>query len=158
MEEMLSLISVYFSPEFIYSIPFLILVGKAVKKSTRIDDSLIPTILFILGICTSAIISLANNQPYTVFQWGSLIITTLGQGWLAGLTAVGTHQLFKQSKLFKQFSTFDGGVKDKGNEPEKVVKQRATKKKATTSKTTTKKAATSSITSKSSSTKNKSIN
>lgn len=154
---MFSLISTYFSPEFIYSIPFLILVGKAIKKSTRIDDSLIPTILFILGVCTSTIISLANNQPFNIFQWASLVVTALGQGWLAGLTAVGTHQLFKQSKLFKQFSTFDGGIKDKGNEPEKVVKQRATKKKVASSKTATKKTASRS-TPKASNKKNKSIN
>lgn len=126
---MLNLIGTYFSPEFVYSIPFLILVGRGIKCSNRIDDSLIPTILFLLGTTTSVIISLATNQPCTIFQWISLAITSLGQGWLAGLTAVGTHQLFKQSKLFKQFSTFDGNIKDKGNESQKVVQQRAAKKK-----------------------------
>lgn len=134
MEEMMSLISTYFSPEFVFSIPFLILIGRGIKKSKRIDDSLIPAILTISGIFTSAVITLASNTPETIFQWLTFGITCLGQGWLAGLSAVGAHQLFKQSKMFKQFSDFDGGIKDKGYENKKTVAQRARKKTATNNK------------------------
>lgn len=133
----MSLISTYFSPEFVFSVPFLILVGRAIKKSKRIDDSLIPAILTVSGILTSAIITLASNTPETIFQWLTFFITCLGQGWLAGLSAVGAHQLFKQSKMFRQFSDFDGGIKDKGNESAKTTAQRARKKAATTAKKTT---------------------
>lgn len=137
MEETMSLISTYFSPEFVFSIPFLILIGRGIKKSKRIDDSLIPAILTVSGILTSAIITLASNAPDTIFQWLTFGITCLGQGWLAGLSAVGAHQLFKQSKMFKQFSDFDGGIKDKGYENKKTVTQRAKKKSDTTKKKTT---------------------
>lgn len=133
----MSLISTYFSPEFVFSVPFLILIGRAIKKSKRIDDSLIPAILTVSGVLTSAIITLASNTPETIFQWLTFFITCLGQGWLAGLSAVGAHQLFKQSKMFKQFSDFDGGIKDKGNESAKTTAQRARKKATTTKKSTT---------------------
>ena len=45
MQDIVFSLKEYLSPELIFMIPVLVVIGKGLKKSTRISDSLIPTIL-----------------------------------------------------------------------------------------------------------------
>lgn len=109
-EGAVSLIREYFSAEFVVLIPFLMLIGLKLKKSKRIADNLIPRILSYIGVAGCLIISLSQNEPQNVYQWITLCIVGTGQGFLAGLCAVGLHQLFKQRDVLELLSSFEGGT------------------------------------------------
>lgn len=98
----------YLSPELVFMIPVLVVIGKGLKKSTRISDSLIPTILSIVGIPIALITSLANRiDPMNKIQIIVWILMSVGQGVFLGATAVGVHQFFKQHTEFKNLKQWE---------------------------------------------------
>ena len=107
-EGAVALIKEYFSMEFLVLIPFLLLIGLKLKKSKRVSDSLIPRILCYIGVGGCLVISMSQNQPINIYQWITAFIVGIGQGFLAGLCAVGLHQLFKQRKVLDLLDSFGG--------------------------------------------------
>lgn len=98
----------YLSPELVFMIPILVVIGKGLKKSTRISDSLIPTILSIIGIPIALITSLASRiDPMSRIQIIVWILMSVGQGVFLGATAVGVHQFFKQHSEFKNLKQWE---------------------------------------------------
>lgn len=98
----------YLSPELVFMIPILVVIGKGLKKSTRISDSLIPTILSIIGIPIALITSLASRiDPMNRIQIIVWILMSTGQGVFLGATAVGAHQFFKQHTEFKNLKQWE---------------------------------------------------
>lgn len=98
----------YLSPELVFMIPILVVIGKGLKKSTRISDSLIPTILSIIGIPIALITSLASRiDPMNRIQMIVWILMSTGQGVFLGATAVGVHQFFKQHSEFKNLKQWE---------------------------------------------------
>ena len=98
----------YLSPELVFMIPVLVVIGKGLKKSTRINDSLIPTILSIIGIPIALITSLASRiDPMNRIQIIVWILMSTGQGVFLGATAVGVHQFFKKHSKFKNLKQWE---------------------------------------------------
>lgn len=81
MQDIVFSLKEYLSPELVFMIPVLIVIGSGLKKSTRISDSLIPTILSIVGIPIALITSLANRMDsmnkIQIIVW---ILMSVGQG------------------------------------------------------------------------------
>lgn len=108
MQDIIFSLKEYLSPELVFMIPVLVVIGKALKKSNRINDSLIPTILSIVGIPIALITSLANRMdPMNKIQIIVWILMSTGQGVFLGATAVGVHQFFKQHTEFKNLKQWE---------------------------------------------------
>lgn len=108
MQDIVFSLKEYLSPELVFMIPVLVVIGKCLKKSTRISDSLIPTILSIVGIPIALITSLANRMdPMNKIQIIVWILMSVGQGVFLGATAVGVHQFFKQHSEFKNLKQWE---------------------------------------------------
>lgn len=108
MQDIVFSLKEYLSPELVFMIPVLVVIGKGLKKSTRISDSLIPTILSIVGIPIALITSLANRMdPMNKIQIIVWILMSVGQGVFLGATAVGVHQFFKQHTEFKNLKQWE---------------------------------------------------
>lgn len=108
MQDILYILRDYLSPELIFSIPVLIVLGNLLKKSNRIADSLIPTILSVVGIPVALVVSLANKfEPMTPLQLVVWIMMGIGQGVFLGTAAVGVHQLLKQHQNYQQMKTWE---------------------------------------------------
>ena len=116
MQDIIFSLKEYLSPELVFMIPVLVVIGKALKKSNRINDSLIPTILSIVGIPIALITSLANRMdPMNKIQIIVWILMSIGQGVFLGATAVGVHQFFKQHTEYKNLKTWE--------EKENIIKE-----------------------------------
>lgn len=108
MQDLVLSFKEYLSPELVFMIPILVVIGKGLKKSTRINDSLIPTILSIIGIPIALITSLASRiDPMNRIQIIVWILMSVGQGVFLGATAVGVHQFFKQHSEFKNLKQWE---------------------------------------------------
>lgn len=108
MQDIVFSLKEYLSPELVFMIPVLVVIGKGLKRSTRISDSLIPTILSIVGIPIALITSLANRMdPMNKIQIIVWILMSVGQGVFLGATAVGVHQFFKQHTEFKNLKQWE---------------------------------------------------
>lgn len=115
MQEVVYSLKEYLSPELVFMIPFLIVIGKALKKSKRISDSLIPTILSCIGMPIALITSLANKyEPMNTVQIIVWVMMSIGQGIFLGATSVGVHQFFKQHMEYKNLKKWEG-EKENGN-------------------------------------------
>lgn len=90
------LVKEYISPEIIWLVPCLYALGTIIKKSVRIDDTLIPTVLCVVGIFLSALISVANCEPVNWMSWVILCAVSLGQGYMIAAAAICLNQLIKQ--------------------------------------------------------------
>ena len=116
MQDLVLSFKEYLSPELVFMIPILIVIGKGLKKSTRISDSLIPTILSIIGIPIALITSLASRMdPMNIVQIIVWILMSTGQGVFLGAAAVGVHQFFKQHtecKNLKQWESREELIKE----------------------------------------------
>lgn len=103
------LVKEYISPETIWLVPCLYALGMMIKKSIRIDDTLIPTILCVVGIFLSALISVASCQPNNWIGWVILGAVSLGQGYMIAAAAICLNQLIKQHvRAGKLKRGFDG--------------------------------------------------
>lgn len=108
MQDLVYSIREYLSPELVFMIPVLIVIGKGLKKSNRINDSLIPTILSLIGIPIALITSLSNKlDPMTTSQIIVWILMSIGQGVFLGATAVGAHQFFKQHQEYNNLKSWE---------------------------------------------------
>lgn len=108
MQDIILSFKEYLSPELVFMIPVLVVIGSGLKKSKRISDSLIPTILSIVGIPIALITSLANRMdPMNKIQIIVWILMSIGQGVFLGATAVGVHQFFKQHTEYKNLKTWE---------------------------------------------------
>ncbi|WP_148465269.1 phage holin family protein [Peptoniphilus harei] len=108
MQDLVFSLKEYLSPELVFMIPVLVVIGKVLKKSNRISDSLIPTILSIVGIPIALVTSLANRMdPMNSIQIVVWILMSIGQGVFLGATAVGVHQFFKQHTEFKNLKDWE---------------------------------------------------
>ena len=121
--EISNLVKEYISPEVIWLVPCLYALGSIVKKSKRIDDTLIPTILCVVGIFLSALVSFASREPQGWIQWVILAAVSLGQGYVIAAAAICLNQLIKQhGRAGALKKGFDGQIKE-----EKTNEQRGMK-------------------------------
>lgn len=108
MEGLVISIKEYISPELVYMIPILIVIGSGLKKSARVSDTLIPLILSCLGIPIALVVSLASKyEPMSVYQIVVWLLMGIGQGIFLGAASVGVHQFFKQHSEYKNLKTWE---------------------------------------------------
>lgn len=99
MEDILYTLKEYLSPELVFMIPLLMVVGAFLKKSDKISSSSIPNVLCALGIPLALLISFTNQyEPLTIQRIVLIVLMSIGQGVFLGLISVGVHQLLKQNK------------------------------------------------------------
>ena len=111
----------YLSPELIFMIPVLIVFGNMLKKSKRVSNTLIPTILSLVGIPLALITSLASKyEPMTNVQIIVWILMGVGQGVFLGAASVGVHQFFKQHEESKKLKMWEY-EKEKQEKEEQLV-------------------------------------
>ncbi len=110
-ESIASIIREYITVETFYTIPFLMWFGMVLKKSRKIDDSLIPEILAHIGIAISTMVCLSMNRPEDITRWILLFVTAIGQGYFAASASVMLHQILKQRGAFMKLKSFDGKEK-----------------------------------------------
>lgn len=79
-----SLVKEYITPETVWLVPFLDALGSIIKKSVRIDDTLIPTVLCVVGVFLSALVSVAACEPTNWIQWIILVSVSVGTEALYG--------------------------------------------------------------------------
>ena len=116
LNEISSLVKEYISPEIIWLVPCLYALGSIVKKSNRIDDTLIPTILCVVGIFLSALVSFASCEPQGWVQWVILAAVSLGQGYVIAAAAICLNQLIKQHIRAGELQAGFDGKEDNTNE------------------------------------------
>lgn len=94
-----SLVKEYIMPETVWLVPCLYALGSIIKRSIRIDDTLIPTVLCVVGIFLSALVSVASCEPTNWIQWVILVAVSIGQGYVLAAAAVCLNQLIKQHSI-----------------------------------------------------------
>ena len=104
-----SLVKEYIMPETVWLVPCLYALGSIIKRSIRIDDTLIPTVLCVVGIFLSALVSVASCEPTNWIQWVILVAVSIGQGYVLAAAAVCLNQLIKQHSIAGRLKKgFDG--------------------------------------------------
>lgn len=86
----------FIKPELLILIPVLYLIGKGIKKSKKISDSLIPIILGGVGVLLSALWVLAISDISSGKEIAVAIFTAVTQGILIAGASVYSNQLIKQ--------------------------------------------------------------
>lgn len=94
--EISALVKEYISPETVWLVPCLYALGSIIKRSIRIDDTLIPGVLCVVGIFLSALVSVASCEPTNWIQWVILVAVSIGQGYVLAAAAICLNQLIKQ--------------------------------------------------------------
>jgi hypothetical protein len=88
----------YIKPELMILVPVLYLLGLGIKKTTLIQDKLIPVVLGLSGVVLSIIYVLATADLSGGKNIAMAIFTGLTQGILVSGTSVYANQIFKQFK------------------------------------------------------------
>lgn len=115
LSEISALVKEYISPETVWLVPCLYALGSIIKRSIRIDDTLIPSILCLVGVLLSALVSVAACEPVGWMQWVILAAVSVGQGYVLAAAAICLNQLIKQhSRAGALKKGFDG--KEEENE------------------------------------------
>lgn len=83
----------YIKPELLVLIPVLYILGLMLKKTEKINDKYIPTVIGIIGIVLSAIYVAAVSGICLMS-----VFTAITQGILVAGAAVYVNQLVKQNK------------------------------------------------------------
>jgi hypothetical protein len=96
LNEIYLLVKEYLQPELVWFVPFLYILGRCIKKSVRIDDTLIPDVLVVVGIALSGLVGLSKNSPVTWMEWVILVSVSIGQGGVLASLAVLCNQIIKQ--------------------------------------------------------------
>ena len=123
LSEISALVKEYISPETVWLGPCLYSLGSIIKRSIRIDDTLIPGVLCVVGIFLSALVSVASCEPVGWMQWVILAAVSVGQGYVLAAAAICLNQLLKQhSRAGALKKGFDGQIKE-----EKTNEQRGMK-------------------------------
>ena len=111
------LVKEYITPETVWLVPFLYALGSIIKKSVRIDDTLIPTVLCVVGVFLSALVSAASCEPTNWMGWVILSAVSLGQGYMVAAAAVCLNQLVKQHSIAGGLKKgFEGETKPEAKE------------------------------------------
>ena len=119
-----SLVKEYITPETVWLVPCLYALGSIIKRSIRIDDTLIPGVLCVVGIFLSALVSVASCEPTNWMQWVILVAVSIGQGYVLAATAVCLNQLIKQHTLAGGLKKgFDGQTKEETTNEQKGVER-----------------------------------
>ncbi len=92
-------LSMYISNDYYIVVVLLYALGVAVKKHKRIPNWCIPIILSVSGVILCCGIGYASKS--------TIDISTVMQGILCGLTAVGTNQIIKQTVQNVSLNTSD---------------------------------------------------
>ena len=92
-------LSMYISNNYYIVVVLLYALGAAVKRYKKIPNWCIPIILSVFGVVLCCGIAYTSNIP--------LDVTTVIQGILCGLTAVGTNQIIKQTVQNVSLNTSD---------------------------------------------------
>lgn len=109
LSEISALVKEYISPETVWLVPCLYALGSIIKRSIRIDDTLIPGVLCVVGIFLSALVSVASCEPTNWIQWVILVAVSIGQGYVLAAAAICLNQLIKQhSRAGALKKGFDG--------------------------------------------------
>ena len=109
LNEISALIKEYITPETVWLVPCLYALGSIIKRSVRIDDTLIPTVLCVVGVFLSALVSVASCEPTNWMGWVILSAVSLGQGYMVAAAAVCLNQLIKQHSIAGKLKKgFDG--------------------------------------------------
>ena len=103
--DLIALVNQYVSPEILIAVPFLMFIGKQLKLSARIDDTLIVNCLCYVGIFVSAIYNCSQNMPTTIYEWFMLVMISVLSGMVLAYTSVGVHQQVKQHRENKMNKT-----------------------------------------------------
>ena len=96
LSEISALVKEYISRETVWLVPCLYALGSIIKRSIRIDDTLIPGVLCVVGIFLSALVSVASCEPTNWIQWVILVAVSIGQGYVLAAAAICLNQLIKQ--------------------------------------------------------------
>ena len=88
----------FIKPELLILIPVLYLIGKGIKKSKKISDSLIPIILGGVGVLLSALWVFAMSDVSNGKEIAVAIFTAVTQGVLIAGASVYANQFIKQAK------------------------------------------------------------
>ena len=85
----------------------------------HVDDTLIPTVLCVVGIFLSALVSVASCEPTNWIQWVILVAVSIGQGYVLAAAAVCLNQLIKQHGIAGRLKKgFDGQEKTEVSDSE----------------------------------------
>ena len=88
----------YIKPELLILVPVLYVIGMGVKKTTLIEDKLIPLVIGAAGILLSIIYVLATSDLGSPQSVAMAIFTALTQGIFVRGASVYANQIFKQFK------------------------------------------------------------
>ena len=92
-------LSMYISNDYYIVVVLLYALGVGVKKHKKIPNWCIPIILSVSGV------AICCGMSYAIKE--TIDISTVMQGILCGLTAVGTNQIIKQTVQNVSFNTSD---------------------------------------------------
>lgn len=96
--DLIALINQYFDTTLMITVPFLMFLGKQLKLSKRIDDTMIVNILCYIGIVVAVVYNCVTKLPELPLEWFMLFMSSVLNGLVLAYTSVGVHQQFKQHK------------------------------------------------------------
>jgi hypothetical protein len=86
----------FIKPELLALVPVLFFIGKMVKDSSRVDSTLIPAMLGVIGIAMSALWILSTSHFETAQDISMAIFVSIVQGFLCAGAAVYGREMHKQ--------------------------------------------------------------
>ncbi|MGL6175119.1 MAG: phage holin family protein [Cellulosilyticaceae bacterium] len=98
---LMEMVREYVSPELFLAVPLLLFIGKQLKDSKRVDDTLIVNILMYVGIAASGLYNFAKQAPANMYEWIMLVFISVLGGCALAWSSVGVNQQWKQGKLHK---------------------------------------------------------
>lgn len=96
--ELFEVVKEFIKPELIILIPVLYIIGIGFKKTTLIQDKLIPVALGLTSIILTALYILATTQMSGYKEVIMAVFTALTQGVLIAGASVYANQIYKQLK------------------------------------------------------------
>jgi hypothetical protein len=96
--ELFEVVKEFIKPELIILIPVLYIIGLGFKKTTLIQDKLIPIALGLTSIVLTALYILATTQMSGYKEVIMAVFTALTQGVLIAGASVYANQIYKQLK------------------------------------------------------------
>jgi hypothetical protein len=96
--ELFEVVKEFIKPELIILIPVLYIIGLGFKKTTLIQDKLIPIALGLTSIVLTALYILATTQMSGYKEVVMAVFTALTQGVLIAGASVYANQIYKQLK------------------------------------------------------------
>lgn len=98
----MDIIKEFIKPELVVVVPFLVIIGSAIKKSQKIKNEYIPLLLIACGVVIAGIYVLATSD---LTGWQSVLMavfTALVQGALCAGGSVLANQVYKQNQKLKE--------------------------------------------------------